>query len=421
MLKSLIVKKLKKTTNKTQLNLILNFINFFLFGRNTITKKSVKYLDLYSSKKCKLMDQVKTKIFLPVYEGFKWNDFIEINAPEVQIVELNDFIVSGCSSSFIKDKDIYIERFCNVENNNALYDSGGVLTHDNDCALAQLKNLNFIDEGFFLGGNGSWNYYHWLIEIIPKLRFYIEMGLHKKGVKLLVPEILKANQNLKFLLDSVLGDQKVTLIYISRYFSLQVGCLYHVTPINNILFNEREVGLTTNILHLRYESLEYIRTRMASAISLNKEHFFYTERVFLARKESSSRGYNQDEVITYLKKHDFTVVYMEEHDVAQQIFLFKHAKVLIGPSGAAWTNLIFCNKRCKALTWLPESIKDFPAFSSLAKFSGVELTFFNTASENSTSIHDNYLVDIELLGRNLKRLLGNNSAHKGDGFESSKL
>lgn len=403
--KKIFMRELEKTTNKLKLQILMSVANLLIRKDNKIFIKSVKYLDLTPLNRTVISPEVLTKTHLPNYTSTNMGNCIEVNSPEVQLLELENFIISGSSSSFINGNDLYIERYCNEENANANYNSGCLLSHNKKYAVVRQSAFSYVESAFFLSGNGSWNYYHWLIEILPKLQVYLELCLYKQDVKLLVPCEVKANENFNFLLNSILGDIKVDMIFVSRDFYLHVEHLYHLTPINNVLFNERKIGVSANILHLRYDSLAFIASKVQRFILSNDDGMFSAERVFLARKERGARSYNQSEIISFLMKYDFKIIYMEEHDIKQQIFIFKNAKYIVGASGAAWSNLIFCNSSCKALTWLPELIQNFPVFSSLANFSNVELSFFNTPSNHYETIHDNYVIDMNMFEEQVSQLL----------------
>lgn len=402
-----LLKLFNGATSNFQLKMLIGFANLFLRSDKRLSAKNVKFLDLAILNRKVIAPEVLTKTHRPNYANSTVN-VIEINCPEVQILELENFIISGSSSSFIKNNELYIERFCNEKNENANYNSGSVLSVNEKFGVVRKGELRYVDNGFFLAGNGSWNYYHWLIEILPKLQVYLALGLHKLGVKLLVPDNIKNNANLKFLLNSVLGDEKVCIVFIPCDFSTHVKFLLHLTPINNLLYNEREVGLAENILHLKYNSLSFISSRIERSISLSDHEILSADRIFLGRKKGTVRGYNQSEIIPLLLKHDFKILYMEDYDVKQQIGFFKNAKYIVGASGAAWTNLIFCTDSCKGLTWLPESAKNFSVFSTLADFANVQLSFFKLESSNSKSIHANYIIDLTFFEMQLHQLLGHN-------------
>ncbi|MEZ9823265.1 DUF563 domain-containing protein, partial [Shewanella sp. 10N.286.45.A1] len=362
-------------------------------------------------KSSRLLLESKSEIFFPKYitstalESSLSSQ--EVQCPEVNLLVINNCVVSGSCSSFILNELLFIEQFGTGCTNNHNYSSGGLISHNNSFAVVKQKELNYIDSGFYLGGNGSWNYYHWLIEILPKLEYYLSRGLHSKGVPLLLPSIVEHNTNFKFLLDSILGTDFDNINYIPSEFCTVVRNLYHVTPVNNILFNERILGLELSTLFIRFESLSYLVSsieRYVGDVSIKSET---PERIFLARNNSLARSYNQNELIKYLLTKGFEVVHTEDLDIKQQVSLFRNAKYIVGPSGASWANLLFCNpdNKCKALSWLPETIRTFPAFSTLAKFSGVELAFFQTSSDDAKNFHGKYQVDIETFKSSIEAML----------------
>ena len=57
--------------------------------------------------------------------------------------------------------------------------------------------------------------------------------------------------------------------------------------------------------------------------------------------------------------------------------------VIAGPTGGAWTNLIYAQKGTKALCWMTSQYGDFPCFSSLAIYSGVEMRYLPVIEETS--------------------------------------
>ena len=71
----------------------------------------MKYLDLAVLDRKVILPELLTKTYLPNYTAAERADFIEVNSWEVQLLKLDDFIISGGSSSFIKSGNVYIERY----------------------------------------------------------------------------------------------------------------------------------------------------------------------------------------------------------------------------------------------------------------------------------------------------------------------
>ena len=98
--------------------------------------------------------------------------------------------------------------------------------------------------------------------------------------------------------------------------------------------------------------------------------------------------------LKYFEEQGFTPLYLEEFSFLEQVKIFNQAQFIVGPSGAAWTNIIFCQSNIKALSWLPEQISDFSVFSTLAHLSKCDLRFVFTEANTADQVHSNYHVDL---------------------------
>jgi hypothetical protein len=66
-------------------------------------------------------------------------------------------------------------------------------------------------------------------------------------------------------------------------------------------------------------------------------------RIYISRRKASSRGVGNDaEVTALLETYGFVEVRLEEHSLAGQIALFRQAEAIVAPHGAGLTNLVFC-------------------------------------------------------------------------------
>ena len=100
---------------------------------------------------------------------------------------------------------------------------------------------------------------------------------------------------------------------------------------------------------------------------------------------------------------------MDKLTFSDQVEIFSQAEKIIGPSGAAWSGMIFCDNSTKFLSWLPEKYNEFCAYSNLAALFQNEMKFIKyklpDSVENTTSIHtQNYTLDLEVFDAHLKHL-----------------
>ena len=100
----------------------------------------------------------------------------------------------------------------------------------------------------------------------------------------------------------------------------------------------------------------------------------------------------------------FQPVYPERLSLNEQKRLMAAAEFVVGPSGAAWTNLVFCSPGTRALCWMPEWASGFSFYSNLARIIGVDLRYV-TYSTNARSTAELFLADYHLDTAAVRRAL----------------
>ena len=104
----------------------------------------------------------------------------------------------------------------------------------------------------------------------------------------------------------------------------------------------------------------------------------------------------------YLSKNDFKSYQISKLDFFEQIYLFKNAKIIIGPHGAAFTNIIFSNPGLKIVELIPRTHSSIKC----EKFSN--LLNFNYTRVNLDLIEDldkNEIGDMKISILNLEEIL----------------
>ena len=102
--------------------------------------------------------------------------------------------------------------------------------------------------------------------------------------------------------------------------------------------------------------------------------------IFLARG-NKRREFNQDELWNIANGLGFERVQSEMLSFHEQVKLFHDSKCLVGASGAAWANVLFCQNGSKAITWLVPKYCQFCSYSNLAMISGTELQYIFANSD----------------------------------------
>ena len=309
---------------------------------------------------------------------------VKIILHDIYYRRFNKAIISACSSSVVlSEKKVLIERVGSGDQSKFSYAAGHIICHGKTNALVRLCDNKVVSHGIFLGGNGSFNYYHWLVEIIPKFQFLQNLPKEFLEYPLLVSESAKLIPSFAETLAKVTNGRDIN--YLSSNESYLVNDMIYLDAPNILPFNS--VGLNSpNVSDylIRKESIKYLRDNFLE--TKNDEKSWgdsCPKKVFLARK-ISRRSYNQDQVQLLLAQCGFVNVFMEELSFSRQIEVINNADWIVGPSGAAWTNLVFARKGTKCLCWMASEYGDFSAFSNIAAMVEADLRYLTFNADVQT-------------------------------------
>lgn len=99
-------------------------------------------------------------------------------------------------------------------------------------------------------------------------------------------------------------------------------------------------------------------------------------------RKSLRRSYNQEEIAAVAQAHGFTVVHTEDLSFGEQVAYFNRAEVLVGPTGAAWTNLLFCSAGARALYWIAQGHEGFSPWANIGWLAGASVRFLTHESRS---------------------------------------
>jgi len=147
---------------------------------------------------------------------------------------------------------------------------------------------------------------------------------------------LSADTNISFLV----GPQQFYLDILEYY-----GINYVIATKDNTL--KRYAGNYSKI----YPSTNDIKFLH----SYNRQHFNMPKRTsptrlyITRRNEKQRRIINEDRLIDQLVAYGFLIVDPGEHSYADQVKMFRSAEIIVGAHGAAFSNLVWCNKSVKVI------------------------------------------------------------------------
>jgi len=286
--------------------------------------------------------------------------------PGLNIIKVNGGLVNSRSNAILTKDALLVDTHCSDES----FNQGLILANDKEFAKIKMRVTDTISDGFFLGGLGSFNWYHWLIEILPKALYF-----HHLGTKtiLLDESVIKFNTMLETL-QIVLKDLDYNLIIMDKKRNYYVGKLYYLSAINYVPFNTfNNRSFTLEDFFYRKHTLQSLRKLFLENHDKNKKSKF-KKKIYLNRK-SHRIPKNHDELLTHLRHNDFEILSIDNLDFDEQIEVFQNAEIILGITGAGFTNLLFANPETRAYCISPSKENEFACFSILADIVGMNLIY----------------------------------------------
>jgi hypothetical protein len=326
-----------------------------------------------------------------------------IAIPPVRLYRFRNVSVSSRATAFASTAGVVVERAPVADPERCVSIGGYLVSERPHVATIEPRPRTDVEHGFFLSGYGYFNFYHWLIEILPKLHYWQSLPDELRSYPFLIGEDVCHTEQLMEALRYWTEDPAVVMLENDRTYV--VGNLLHINAPNSLPFNLQE-GQESRVEDslLRPETVSAWRDRVGLGDRLIDRG---GPRLFLAR-EGVRRSYNQDEVLEIFAGAGFQAVHLEHLTLAEQIELMASAEFIAGPTGAAWAHLVFCSRGTRALCWMAEQSRGFSSYANLAHATGVDLRYVThpTEARSTGELYSaNYQLDPGSIRRALRDLL----------------
>ena len=295
-------------------------------------------------------------------------------------IDLFDWLVVIKNAKCFSDTDLVI-----TSEGDALYDIKkyksisqygdylyGVIIHDNPkyCQVRRHKSIT-LESAFLLEGLWSWNWYHFVTQILPKIK---NISLVPSNVPILVGAFAQGDNNfhtiLHYFISQYAPNREVIYMNYSRAYLVKElymsSCQGLLLPDMNK--NCHESPHPEWCLY-KTSTINFLRETLLREKDTKKT---YPEKFYISRKNASKRRkFNEEEVIALMQSLGFAIVAPEEYTVSEQIALFNNAKCIVACSGAALTNLLYCQKGCKVII-LNNYLLKIGIYNTIAAVLGLE-------------------------------------------------
>lgn len=188
------------------------------------------------------------------------------------------------------------------------------------------------------GGGGNYNYYHWLYDVLPRIRLCEYLVDLEHIDYFLVPELSHHFQL-----------ATLDLLNLSRSKLISSDATPHLRA-ENLIVTEHP---NPNPSNLPRWIVDWLRAKFLPEASKLKETLNqgFNSRIYIERGDSVNkrRLLNEAEVVDFLENSGFSSYRLSQLSVLEQICLFSNAEIVVGVHGAGFANLAFSPRKAKVL------------------------------------------------------------------------
>jgi capsular polysaccharide biosynthesis protein len=266
-----------------------------------------------------------------------------------------------------------------------------------------------LDEGILFSGRCSPNYFHWLIEYLG--RAYIISKINGiKNIPLIIDgEMFDSEfESLQSVLPNwpIIKLPKQTLLKVKKLHIPSIST-FHPDQLDTPYWKGSGICL---------ETLKFLKSACLSSNQLDQFKSKKKKKIYITRKAGSHSGrniINNREVEILMDGLGFEIIDPSELTFKAQIQIFMESSTIIGPMGAAFTNIIFCEPKTKIIALSSPYTKRFCMQSNLANFAqcdyiilpGYHQNYYHNAESSERDLDvvmASYYIDTEKLKKLIK-------------------
>lgn len=256
-----------------------------------------------------------------------------------------------------------------------------------------LKPANWVEAGIDLMHEYSNNYFHFVVETLPRMILAEEAQL-PASVPYLVERTLHNNMLQLLELANTPGRPILPMESETMY---RVGTLFYPSDVSSVV-DSYEAGEAN-----RLSVLDVPRIR--AAVERCKAHFPAQpggrgRRIYVGRSGGLRQLTNQQELEAALAARGFEIMRTENLDIPTQIAIFREAEVIVAPTGAQLTNMVWAEPGAQVIVLA----SDHPShqlylWELLGRVSQARVSCVlgprAFVRDDKYSVHDDYSIDVQ--------------------------
>ncbi len=261
--------------------------------------------------------------------------------------------------------------------------------HGGQVLISHHVRRSDIPRAIHLCKDHSANYYHWLFECLPRAIVALEQPEYA-GWPLLVEAGLPT-QNLQAL-QRLSGEREIICLGHLEACRVEELAFPGVFSFMHDNYGRR---VRAEDLVIAPEAVQLLRERLlptAAGVAGRK--------IYIARDRARYRRVlNEGQIQAALRAQGFEIVRPEELSFAEQLELFSGASVIVGPTGAGLSNMVFAPLGCRVIVLAGETREaNYFIFGQLGRLLKHELQYVTGEARKPWLLHSDYCIDLQHLG-----------------------
>lgn len=258
---------------------------------------------------------------------WKFRERQEIHFPETFVTEMDQARVWGNQGAVItKDNilfDLVSREFDSSGKHHSLFKQWRIIAH------TSLQGRIAV-----IAASGNEVYYHWMMDIIPRIDLLIRSGVFAS-----IDKFILNYRQLPFQLEllAMLGIPEKKIIPSTDHWNFHVEVSTLVVP---SLVSPNDCPSKKACLFIR------------KLFMMHKSSRIPYRKIYIKRTKGRTI-INEPEILGILEKEGFEILHPENMTVAEQAYVFSETKYVIGAHGAGLTNIVFCEPGTKVIDIFP--------------------------------------------------------------------
>jgi hypothetical protein len=240
----------------------------------------------------------------------------------------------------------------------------------------------------------SWG--HFIVEYLPKLKLLRDYCCDEK-ITIVISDRL--DKNCKEMVDFI-KPSHWDVYELKAGQSLVCENLFYIDSTSWITDHSESLILGDSMLYqIALDALKEF------SVNFTKESIIRgrrSKRIYLRRAGNFRALSNCAEVDFLLDRYDFEVVYGDKLTLSQKAKLFDQAEIIVGPGGSGFSNIIFCRKDTKVITFCNKNRVWDTYLPTMADAFALNLKFLLSNEEDDIDDpHTSYGIDVALLEKEI--------------------